>query len=83
VWWRGRVVVKKFKINLKMSNPSKYFQRAESRETLSSDFIDVKMKTEFKSISYSTGATYNGKMLGGLRHGEGLMNWADGAYYVG
>ena len=30
-----------------------------------------------------TGATYRGTWLYGMRHGEGTMNWNDGASYSG
>ena len=32
---------------------------------------------------YKTGAHYEGEWKGGLRHGQGVMTWVDGAKYKG
>ena len=36
-----------------------------------------------RKYTYKTGAIYEGQWLGGLRHGEGTMEWPDGARYEG
>ena len=52
-------------------------------ETVSKGFFKKKI-LEQKTYTYkSTGSIYVGTMLGGFRHGKGLMEWTDGAKYDG
>ena len=34
-------------------------------------------------VTYSDGDTYNGDIVGGLRHGQGTYTWVDGSVYIG
>ena len=34
-------------------------------------------------VTYSDGDTYNGDIVGGLRHGQGTFTWVDGSVYIG
>ena len=64
-------------------NASLYFKKEELMETVGKDFLIDK---NLKQCSYTykcTGAKYIGTMLGGFRHGEGRMEWGDGAKYEG
>ena len=52
-------------------------------ETVGQNFFNAKT---LKQVTYTykcTGAKYYGTMLGGFRHGEGRMEWPDGAKYEG
>ena len=52
-------------------------------ETVGKDYYKDK---NLKKVSYTyecSDAKYFGTMLGGFRHGEGRMEWTDGAKYEG
>ena len=64
-------------------NASLYFKKEELMETVGKNFYADK---NLKQVTYTyktTGAKYQGTMLGGFRHGEGKMEWGDGAKYEG
>lgn len=62
---------------------ARYFTRDELFETLSSKYGINDAKVTSHSYTYENGARYEGTWLGGFRHGEGTMKWADKAIYKG
>lgn len=65
-----------------MEMVSKYFKNDESRETLKGIFKDSD-QIVYRVHTYKTGAVYKGQWKGGLRHGQGSMQWPDNAKYEG
>lgn len=65
----------------------KYFTYAEQMETLSPQMkyqgLNKKAKRQTKQYTYKSGARYDGSWLGGMRDGQGKMQWVDGAAYEG
>lgn len=61
---------------------SKYFKSDEGRETLRGPYQDDASLEEGEH-TYQTGAKYTGLWKGGLRHGQGKMEWVDRARYEG
>ena len=59
---------------------ARYFMREEMFETLSDRPLGSFRVGEH---NYANGGHYNGEWLGGFRHGNGRMTWADGASYKG
>jgi hypothetical protein len=43
----------------------------------------LKRPLELRKHVYQSGATYEGEWLGGLRHGQGTMQWPDGTIFTG
>ena len=80
---RGFLSKRKYKIQ-KTHNEgtTKYFKAKESAETLGGIY-EKNAPIQQKQYKYKTGAIYNGQWKGGLRHGSGIMTWADGARYEG
>ena len=61
---------------------SKYFKSDEGRETLRGPYQDDASLEQGEHI-YQSGAKYTGLWKGGLRHGQGKMEWVDRARYEG
>ena len=62
---------------------ARYFTREELFETLSSKHGINDAKVTSHPFTYANGARYEGTWLGGFRHGDGTMKWADKATYRG
>ena len=63
--------------------PSKYFTCEEAAETIVQG-RKVTKAIESKKYTYRcSGAVYEGKWLGGFRHGQGSITWSDGTKYIG
>ena len=61
---------------------SKYFTQEEAKETVGGEFQHLE-GVQTRDHTYTSGSVYSGQWLGGLRHGNGTMKWADGARYEG
>jgi hypothetical protein len=67
-----------------MVRKTSHFSKEESAETLNTkDPFDWKTQPTVRSHTYASGAEYRGYWLGGMRHGQGTMEWADGSSYEG
>ena len=53
------------------------------RETLSKSKFNPDEDIFIQVKKYTSGAIYTGEWLGGFRHGEGKIYFADGSYYEG
>lgn len=79
---RGFLQRKTFKAKkMEHEGSSKYFTSEEAKETVGSGGGSKEITN--KKHTYKTGSEYDGEWMGGLRHGQGTMKWADGARYVG
>ena len=80
---KGAVIRKRFQ-KQKSELESAYFGTLERRATLErKKSFNPKQKIESRKYTYESGATYDGEWLGGMRHGNGTMSWADGTRFVG
>lgn len=80
---RGFLQRRKYKVKqLNFDKKTKYFKADENKETLAGTYSQAS-PIEKRTHTYKTGAVYSGDWKGGLRHGHGLMKWADGAVYEG
>ena len=63
---------------------NQYFSKSEMKETLQSLGQNYKTgERELKTFTFKSGAIYRGQWKDGMRDGEGLQTWPDGAKYEG
>ncbi len=75
---------RKYKVRqINMEKKAKYFKVEESKETVNFEPFNQNAPLVHRKYTYKTGAIYSGQWKGGLRHGQGVMTWPDGAKYEG
>ena len=81
---RGFLQRRRYKFDRMYSdNTSRYFKQEEAQETLTDQVFKLDGELEVREYEYKTGSVYNGEWLGGMRHGQGKMVWADNGCYEG